>query len=607
MMVFIARGPHLRRSAAAVVLSWAAFLSAACGGATKADDLYENGTGGTGAATTAGGGGGKDASVGGATAAGGATAVGGRAGSPGQSTGGGSGAGGSAGASALSSGSVKPRLLTQAEYRASLSSLFGDVATPLELPADMSVGGFITLGASKISVTLDAVERYRNASRAVAAEVFGDPARWQELVACQPQEDLSDSCVEAFVKTFGKRAFRRELSDAEFQQWVQVARNAAMLAGDAAQGLAALTSGFLQSPNFLYRVETNALDPGNGRLKYDGPSMAVRLAYFLTGGPPSAELLAAGEAGELDTAEGVKAAAASMLSDDETLVRELTSFFYEWTQTGLVLVVEKDAQLFPDFDDLRLSMREGTRLFLEKVVLAPDADVRTFFDSDQTFADAALAPIYGLTAPSSGFAQFTLPPEQDRAGILGQAAVIAAHSRPNHTSPTARGLFVLRAFLCTLPEPPPPGVVSEIPFDPTWTTRQRLEQMRSDPTCGECHVQFDPLGLALEHFDPIGQYRETENGLPIDTSGALEDGTEFDGAAGLGKALHDSAQATECLLRNFYRSVNGRDDDLYDQSQIESLAAGLRSRGYVFRDTIADFVASDAFRSAPRVPLAEKM
>jgi hypothetical protein len=596
MMVFTARAAHLHRSAAAVVLSWAAFLSAACGRATKADDLYEDGAGGAGAATTGGGG---------APAAGGAKAVGG---SSGQSKGGASGAGGSAGASALSSGSVKPRLLTQAEYRASVSSLFGDVATPLDLPSDVSIGGFITLGASKVNVTLDAAERYRSASRAVAAEVFGDPARWQELVACQPQEDLSDSCVETFVKTFGKRAFRRELSDAEFQQWVQVARNAAMLAGDAAQGLAALTSGFLQSPNFLYRVETNALDPGNGRLKYDGPSMAVRLAYFLTGGPPSAELLAAGEAGELDTAEGVKAAAASLLSDDETLVRELTSFFYEWTQTDLVLAVEKDPQLFPNFNNtLRISMREGTRLFLEKVVLAPDADVRTFFDSDQTFADAALAPIYGLTPPSSGFAQFTLPPEQDRAGILGQAAVIAAHSRPDHTSPTARGLFVLNAFLCTLPDPPPAGVVQELPFDPDWTTRQRLEQIRSDPTCGDCHVQFDPLGLALEHFDSIGQYRETENGLPIDTSGALEDGTEFDGAAGLGKALHDSAQATECLLRKFYRSVNGRDDDRYDQSQIEGMAAGLRSRGYVFRDTIADFVASDAFRSAPRVPLTEKM
>ena len=531
----------------------------------------------------------------------------GGAGSGGNEVGGASGAAGSAGSEALSTGSVKPRLLTQAEYRASLVSLFGNVTTPLDLPADTSEGGFVTFGASLVSVGPDAADRYRIASRAVAAEVFGDPARWQTLVGCQPEEDLSDSCVETFVRTFGKQAFRRELSDAEFEQWVQVARNAAKLAGSAAQGLSTLTSGLLQSPNFLYRVETNALDPANRRLKYDGPSMAVRLAYFLTGGPPSAELLSAGEAGQLDTAEGVKAAAASMLADP-ALVRELTWFFYQYSQVGLVMGVDKNPDLFPAFNqNMRTSMQEGTRLFLEQVVLAPDADVRTFFDSDQTFADALLAPIYGVTPPSSGFAQFTLPPEQGRAGIMGQAGVLAAHSMPDRTSPTARGLFMMRTFLCTIPEPPPGGIVPELTLEPGLTTRQQLESIHARPECGDCHVLFDPLGFALEHFDPIGQYRETENGRPIDATGSFDDGTEFDGAAELGKALHDSARVTECLLRNFYRSVNGRNDDRIDLPQIEDLAASLRSRGYVFRDWVEDFVVSDAFRSAPRLPIPQKL
>jgi hypothetical protein len=169
-------------------------------------------------------------------------------------------------------------------------------------------------------------------------------------------------------------------------------------------------------------------------------------------------------------------------------------------------------------------------------------------------------------------------------------------------------VFVLRAFLCTLPEPPPAGVITDLtPSDPSLTTRQRLEQLtHSSPTCSGCHVQFDPIGFALEHFDSIGQYRETENGVPIDSSGALDDGTAFDDAAGLGKALHDSPRVTECLLRNFYRNVNGRDDDVYDQSQIDGMVASLGSRGYVLRDMVADFVVSEAFRSAPRVPLAEK-
>jgi hypothetical protein len=156
---------------------------------------------------------------------------------------------------------VKLRLLTQAEYHASVSSLFGELTTPIELPSDASVGGFIALGASKVAVGSIAAERYRSASRAITAEVFGDTARWQTLVGCEPEAELSDSCVETFLRAFGKQAFRRELTDAEFQQWVQVARNAAMLAGDAAHGFSTLTYGLLQSPNFLYRAETNALDP----------------------------------------------------------------------------------------------------------------------------------------------------------------------------------------------------------------------------------------------------------------------------------------------------------------------------------------------------------
>ncbi len=499
------------------------------------------------------------------------------------------------------------RLLTRAEYLASLQSLFGTVTTPLDLPADTSMDGYVSIGASQVAVNEASVDKYESASRAVVAEVFGDMARWQALVGCQPEADFSDDCAETFVRSVGKRAYRRDLTDAEVTRWVQVARNAAMRGADTARVLSTVLSGLLQSLNFLYRVETNALDPANGRLKYDGRSMAVRLAYFLTGGPPSAELLAAGESGQLDSADGVRNAAASMLNDD-AVVGQLMSFFQEYTQADLALLVQKDPTLFPEFDDsLRSSMREGTRLFLEQVVLAPGADVRALYDSAQTFADATLAPIYGLEPPASGFAEFTLTPESGRAGIMGQAAILAGHSAANYTSPTRRGLFMLQAFLCQTPLPPPAGIPDPIgPIDPNLTTREKLELETADPQCAGCHTMFDPIGFALEHFDAIGRYRETENGLVIDASGKFPDGTSFDGARELGAALRRSATATECLLRNFYRSVNGRADDAYDPSGIEGMVASLAARDYVFRDLVADFVVSDAFRSAPALPLTEQ-
>ena len=123
-------------------------------------------------------------------------------------------------------------------------------------------------------------------------------------MGCQPKADLSDACVVTFIQSFGKRAFRRDLTDAEVQQWSTIGKDAAADSGiQRSAGLATLVSGLLQSPFFLYRIETNKLtdtDTSNGRLKYDGPSMATRLSFLLTGHPPSDALLAAAAAGQLD-------------------------------------------------------------------------------------------------------------------------------------------------------------------------------------------------------------------------------------------------------------------------------------------------------------------
>lgn len=526
---------------------------------------------------------------------GGAAAVGGSTGAAGAQTGGGS-------TGPLTGGGLKLRLLTQAEYRASLQILFGDVATALELPEDTPVAGYISIGRASATVGTFAAEAYEAASRAVTAEVFADQARWPTVVGCQPVADLSDACVETFVKSFGKRAFRRDLSDVEVQQWVKVARDAAALSTSAATGLATATSGLLQSPNFLYRAELNTLDAASQRLKYDGPSMASRLSFFLTGKPPSPELLAAAASGQLDTVEGVRAAAAPMLQDPAAL-ENVNLFFNEYSQAQAVLKAQKDPELFPTFNQaLQNSMLEGTRLFIKNIVLAPGADVRSFFTSDQTFADALLAPIYGVAAPVSGFAQVTVPAETGRAGILGQAAVIAGHSKADHSSPTNRGLFILTSFLCITPDPPPDDVITLLPEDPTLTERQKLDLHRTSKSCAGCHALFDPLGFALEHFDSIGQYRATEHGLTIDATGSLN-GVPFDGQAQLGAVLSQSPEAMTCMMRNFYNSANARTDDEVDLPVIEQLATTLASRNYVFSDFVAEFVASDAFRSAPALPI----
>ena len=502
----------------------------------------------------------------------------------------------------LSKGGPKLRVLTKTEYKNSVSDLLGTISAALTLPEDTRTAGFASIGGGEVSLNVSSVDPYEVASRAIAGEVFGDNARWQKLVGCQPKADLSDACVGTFVKSFGRRAFRRDLTDEEVQQWLGVGTATAQLASSAAQGLGAIVSGLLQSPNFLYRVEINKLDTASGRLKYDGLSMATRMAYLLTGRPPSDALLTAAASGQLDTADGVKTAAAPLLNDPKAVDR-MTEFFSELSGADIVSIVDKAADQFPNFNaTLRSSMLEGTRLFIKNIVLAPSADVRTLFDSDQTFVDANLAPIYGVAAPTTGsFAQIKLGPETGRAGILGQAAVVAGNSPAGRTSPTHRGIFITSAFLCRQAPSPPAGVNTNIPADPTLTTRQRLENHRKNPTCAGCHALFDPAGIALEHFDPIGQYRAMEGTLAIDAGGTL-DGVPFDGEAQFGAALRGNSAALKCMVSNFYRNANGVPDATADAVQLDTMVTTLTAKNYVWRDLVSDFVASDAFRSAPAAP-----
>jgi hypothetical protein len=116
--------------------------------------------------------------------------------------------------------------------------------------------------------------------------------------------------------------------------------------------------------------------------------------------------------------------------------------------------------------------------------------------------------------------------------------------------------------------------------------------------CKGCHELIDPLGFGLEHLDAIGEYRAFENSRPIDATGTL-DGVAFDGGAQLGAALRQSSNALTCMISNFYRSANGRVDATADAAQIDNLTQRLASNDYVWRDLVADFVVSDAFRSAP--------
>jgi hypothetical protein len=244
-------------------------------------------------------------------------------------------------------------------------------------------------------------------------------------------------------------------------------------------------------------------------------------------------------------------------------------------------------------------MRTETLRFLEYMV-HEGRDYRELFTSTTTFVNDELAAIYGIDAPAGAeFAKVVLPADGVRAGFLGHSSFLSTNAHVSSTSPTHRGMFVRETLLCQGIPPPPPDVIAELPeIDPSLgprTARQKLEMHQENPGCASCHRVIDPIGLALEHFDAIGRYRETDQGMDIDASGDL-DGVAFDGARSLGEVIADHPSLVPCLVRNAIRHATGRLEGAWDEPHIEDLAQAMAADGHRIRGLLLSLVQDPSFR-----------
>ena len=499
--------------------------------------------------------------------------------------------------------SFQLRRLTTEQYETSARTLLGVSTTGMPALEDVSpVGGFAAMGAASGSVSGMGVGQFENAARFLAHAAFAVDATKKKLVPCTPTGVADTVCIGSFITSFGARAFRRPLTTDEVTRYTAVAAQAAQDLGDAWQGLEAITSAFLQSPNFLYLAEAGEPDPQNaGRLRFTSYEMASRLAYFLTNDTPDDALLAAAASNALVTPDGVQAQAARLLALPAAH-DAVGSFFRALLALDNLDTFTRPTELFPLYTPtLGAAMKQETSMVTDDLVFASDGDYRHLFDQTDTFINAELAGLYGVPAPAGGgFARVTLPASAHRAGLLGQAGVLAARDHADGTSPTRRGLFVLTRLLCqNLPLAPPANLT--IPPPPTGmiTARQRLEQHASNAVCAACHRQTDPVGLALEHFDAMGVYRETDHGLPIDDSGAYA-GQTFQGEIGLGAMLRDHPALEPCLVQSLYGVSVGHLATEFDRATFTALAHDFAANGARVRALHASIVASDGFRALPK-------
>jgi len=492
------------------------------------------------------------------------------------------------------------RALLSWQYRNAVRDLLGpaaaEVVTP---PPDTTVNGWDAIGAAQLSLSATSVDKYESSGQQAAEIAMNDAGARDSILGCVPQSSSDPQCMNAFVAQFGRRAWRRPLSADEQNSWASVGNGAAAAYGDFYKGAAFVIAGLLQSPNFLYQIEIGEADPTSpGRLRLTGNELATRLSFFLTGSTPSEELMSAAERGELESAEGIRLWAETLVNQPGS--REaMAHFFDELFQLRDLSQMSKDPVAFPSFGPaLASAMRDETQHLLDSLVWDQDGDFRRFFDADYTFVNQDLAALYGVAVPPmcGGFARVTLPADSLRGGFLGQAAFLALMAHPATSSPTLRGKFIREKLLCQNIPPPPPNVDTNLPNTEGMTTRQKLLAHRQNPSCASCHVLMDDIGLGLENFDAIGQFRTTDSGQPIDASSALDDLGSFTGARELGALLAAQPQLTECLTRNLFRAATGHVDTLGESAPLNQVHASFAASGFSFKNALVETAASEAFR-----------
>jgi hypothetical protein len=276
------------------------------------------------------------------------------------------------------------------------------------------------------------------------------------------------------------------------------------------------------------------------------------------------------------------------------------NFAGQWLQLRSLEDLQFDSARFPGSGpELLAAMRAETLRFFAEIV-RQDLSVLTVLDADFTFVNEVLARHYGIDGVRGEQLRRVSLAGTGRGGVITHGSILAVTSNPTRTSPVKRGKFVLDNLLGT-PPPAPPADVPLLEDDSrqlTGSLRQRLEQHRSNPSCAACHKLMDPIGFALEHFDAVGRYRETDDGEPIDPSGELPTGETFAGFEELRTLLvqRKREQFLQCLAQKMLIYAVGRGLEYYDQCAIDSILNELEQDDYRFSRLVLEVVKSDPFQ-----------
>jgi hypothetical protein len=484
----------------------------------------------------------------------------------------------------------------------------------LKLPAEPGLASAFTPDPSKrfdtniedSKVSAGLWTDYQTAAETLANQVASDPAL---LAGITPANLPTDPAAQgaAFVTEFGRRAFRRPLEQLEIDGLVALFNQGpTLLGGDAfAAGVNLVIRAVLQSPYFLYRVESSTV-AANGRIALSGYEIASRLSYALLNTVPPDALLDAAAAGALDTPAGIQQWATTLL-DDARSAQTVQLFHEQLFRVAGYGSISKDPELFPNFTtDLQPALQQEARAFFNQITVAQGGGIRELLTTPITFVNDELAPFYGLQGTFGSELQQVNLDATERAGILTQLGFLATYGTLSQSDPIHRGVLISSNLLCQKLTPPANGVPPLPAIEPNQTNRQRIDAHTS--ACGgACHATLiNPLGFAFENYDAIGQWRDTDNGQPVDATGTYSiDGAmiSFNDAVQLSGILAESTAVHNCYAGNWVEYAIGRVPIPAERTAIDAIGQQSRS-GASAKAVLAQVTSLELFRTRGEDPVA---
>ena len=423
--------------------------------------------------------------------------------------------------------------------------------------------------------------------------------------------DVNKINLKESIHKFMRKAFRREVSMVEVDPYYELSQVAMNKLGKSrAEAIKTTFKAVLTSPDFLYH--NNKVDE-KGDL--DAYSLASRLSYSLWSSMPDDRLLHLAQSGEILKQSVLKAEVKRMLKSSKSK-KFIEEFSKSWLRLDKLGIMQPDKSKYLNYynEGLEYAMKQETQLYLLDC-LKRNLPVTHFIKSNETFVNQALAEHYGMKGiEGSHFRRVKLSHEQHRSGLLGQASVLTLTANGVETSPVTRGIWILEAILGTPPPPPPPDVEA---LDPdirgAKTLKQRLAKHRKVESCADCHAKIDPFGFAMEHFDPIGGFRDSYPkvrrwsqhnrqlhyvaGQKIDATSELPSGKNLLGMSDLSESLlKRKGQFMMNLTEKLMIHSTGREMTYKDHLEIEKVAFKRDAESYGFQDLIVEVMGSSIFR-----------